>query len=333
MAFCLFNVKLACYAAYSGMSKKTQRNWSHYNQRLKRHARIELFVSNDMLASWHYQGTRRPGGKVLYSDAVIEACLLVREYFGLGLRQTEGFVQSVLAMLGKPMKAPDYTTLSRRASAVKLSPLARVNGAQGLVIAVDSTGLSVHSRHEWNRLKHARGDYKWHDTWRKLHVAIDTQTGLIISAAYSSASASDSEQFPALLEAVDAPVAAVCADMAYDNVRCRKAIYQRGGRQLIPPKKNACLSHKNRDLKPHTNLLKERDDAIAYIQHNRVNGDASLARASWKKHSGYHAKSRVETTMSQIKTHTSDRLTNRTEANRNTQAILKCILVNKLINA
>jgi Transposase DDE domain len=42
-------------------------------------------------------------------------CLLLRECFGMALRQTEGFVQSLLLRLDKTLKAPDDTTLSRRA--------------------------------------------------------------------------------------------------------------------------------------------------------------------------------------------------------------------------
>ncbi len=316
------------------MKTKKQRNWSQYNQRLKRHARVELFLSDDGLSNWNYAGERSSGGKICYGDNVIEACLLIREYFGLPLRQTEGFVQSLLDMLFSGFKSPDYTTLSRRCSSLKpvIAPLMRTDG---LVIAVDSTGLSVHNRSEWNRLKHGKGhgkgSYKYHDKWRKLHIAIDTDSGLILSAGYTNASASDSDNLPPLLEALTQPVNAVCADMAYDSLNCRRAIYQKGARQLIPPRRRARLCKENRNLKSNDHILKERDDAINYIRHNTINGDLSAARAAWKQKTGYHARSLVETTMSQIKAHTSDKLSNRLETNRNTQALLKCKLINKLI--
>ena len=76
----------------------------------------------------------------------------------------------------------------------------------------------------------------------------------------------------------------------------------------------------------------ERDEAIRYIKHNTNNGDPSLARKSWKEKSGYHARSLVETTMWQIKSHSSDYLSNKREDTRAVQAKIKCKIVN-LVNA
>jgi hypothetical protein len=311
------------------MSKSKQRNWSHYNQRLRNHARVEVFVSRECRNGWNYDGVQRPGGKRLYSAEAIEACLLIREYFGLGLRQTEGFVQSLLELAGVALKAPDYTTLSRRCATLRPC-VARPVGAEGLVIAIDSTGLSLYRACHWNRLKHRAGEAAWNARWRKLHIAVDAHSGLVLSAAYSEATQNDCLHLPALLDGVTGPITAVVADMAYDKRRCRTAIHARGAQQLIPPRKDARLSHESDKLRPFAEAMKPRDDAILFFRHNAINGDTSLAKAAWKRHVGYHVRSRVETVFSQIKAHADDRLTNRTEPNRETQAILKCILINKL---
>ncbi len=314
------------------MKHPNQRNWSQYNQRLKQQARIELFVSPDVVNDWYCRGPRRPGGVRIYSDSLIEACLLLREYFGLALRQTQGFVESLIDRLGLGLRAPDYTTLSRRCAGLRPVLGRMPPRKEGLVIAIDSTGLSVHSRHEWNRLKHGE-DYVWKKKWRKLHIAVDTQTGLIASAAYSEANVADSARLEDLLADIDAPVSAVCADMAYDHTHCRQALYDRGIRQLIPPNRVARTAAENRNQKTHAAALKERDDAILYIRHNAINGCQALARAAWKQKAGYHARSRVETTFAQLKTHASGKLTNRLETTRNIQALLKCKLVNTLTAA
>ena len=44
------------------------------------------------------QGTK-PGSQTVYSDLAIEAALTVRLVYGLPLRQTEGFLQSISALL------------------------------------------------------------------------------------------------------------------------------------------------------------------------------------------------------------------------------------------
>lgn len=286
-------------------------------------------MSSECRNGWQHEGQRLPGGKRLYSEAAIEACLLIREYFGLGLRQTEGFVQSLLDLAQAGLKAPDYTTLSRRCGTLcpKLGYQAH---REGIVIAIDSTGLSLYSASDWNRSKHQPRKTHCNVQWRKLHIAVDVGSGTIIAAAYSEATHNDCQHLPQLLEQVPGEVRAVAADMAYDKRRCRQAIHERGARQLIPPQKNARLSRQSAKLKPFAECLKERDEAILFLRHNTINADDSLARQSWKQKTGYHVRSRVETTFSQIKTHTNDRLTNRTEPNRRTQALLKCRLLNKI---
>jgi transposase len=313
------------------MNQKPQRNWSQYNQKLKNQARIEFFISEDCISQWSYTGERRPGGKCLYADQAIEACLLIREAFGMALRQTEGFVQSLFDLLKINLQAPNYTTLSRRCG--KLKPqMVKVDPSGGLVVAIDSTGLSLYSASAWNRKKHADGKQpKGNHRWRKLHIMIDTSTGLILAAEYSEATDQDGLHLPTLLNAVEGPIDAVAGDMAYDTGRCRKAIHDRGARQLIPPKKNARVAKDSSKLRRLKDCLQERDDAILFFQHNAINGDTSLAKARWKELVGYHVRSRAETPFSQIKTHSSDRLTNKTEKNRKTQALLKCVLINKMI--
>jgi len=59
---------------------------------------------------------RSPGGQAHYSDMAIETALMLRLTFHLPLRQTEGFMESIFALLGVTVSAPDHSTLSRRAT-------------------------------------------------------------------------------------------------------------------------------------------------------------------------------------------------------------------------
>lgn len=295
---------------------------------------MDFYISQESLKDWYYRGKRQVGGKIHYPDSVIELCLLIKEYYKLGLRQTQGFVQSLIDGMGAFLKVPDYTTLSRRAETLKVQFKPLRQSYEDRVIAMDSTGLSVYNRREWNAFKHKKNSGKYQDKWRKLHVIIDTHSGEIIGADYSLANVNDCLMAETLLNHVAGDVQAVCGDMAYDTTLCRKAIKQKKAKQLIPPIRKARLSKDNRNMKEEEReILKERDDAISYIQHNKINGDMSLARASWKEKVGYHRRSRSETTMWQIKSHSSDRLTNYKEKTRNTQALIKCKLVNHILFA
>lgn len=85
-----------------------------------------------------------------------------------------------------------------------------------------------------------------------------------------------------------------------NNQRILQISLSSKAKQLIPPIRNARLASKNRNLSKRREILRERDDAIEYINHNAINGDKSLARANWKRLVGYHARSLVESTMLQI---------------------------------
>lgn len=314
---------------------RKQRNWSLYNQKLKKIARIDFFISQEAIENWHYNGKRSSGGKVLYSGHVIELCLLMREFYRLAYRQMQGFVESVLESMRLNLPVPDYTTVSRRAGSLKISVRNKqlINQSkEAIVVAIDSTGLSVYSSSEWGRLKH-KNKVPGYEKWRKLHVAINVETGEILEGKYTKSTDNDCVELPPILESIDEDISGVCGDMAYDTVNCRKAIKEKKARQLIPPKRTGRISRKNRNIKKEDReILQERDDAINYINYNSINGDKSLARKSWKEKSGYHARSLVETTMWQIKSHCSDYLANKREDTRATQAKIKCKIVN-FVNA
>jgi hypothetical protein len=61
------------------------------------------------------------GRQQAYSDAAIQTCLTIKGLFGLPLRQTTGFVESLLKLVGLDwvglgQAVPDYSTLCRRQS-------------------------------------------------------------------------------------------------------------------------------------------------------------------------------------------------------------------------
>ena len=315
---------------------RKERNWSLYNQKLKKIASIEFFISDEAIKNWHYSDKQKHGGKIIYSDHVIELCLLMREFYQLPYRQTEGFVESVFKTMKLELEIPDYTTISRRASKLKISLHRKTlvkQQREAIVVAVDSTGLSLYTHTEWNRKKHQANQMPGYEKWRKLHVAINIKTGEILDSKYTKSTANDGPELPSMLDSIKEPISAVCGDMAYDTVNCREAIKLKKARQLIPPIRHARIAKNNRNIKKkYHEVLHERDEAIRYIQHNTINGDTSLARKSWKEKSGYHARSLVETTMWQIKSHTSDYLSNKLEVTRAVQARIKCKIVN-LINA
>jgi len=71
-------------------------NWSEYNNALINRGFISLWFNEDTLANWYYQGTRRRGGVIRYSEQCIEVALTLKSVLRLAFRQTQGLIQSLL---------------------------------------------------------------------------------------------------------------------------------------------------------------------------------------------------------------------------------------------
>ena len=88
------------------------RNWPAYNEALKRRGSLTIWFDPEM--SWEAAPTGRRGRKQTYSDTAIQTCLTMKVLFGMALRQTTGFVESLLRLVGLDWSVPDFSTLSRR---------------------------------------------------------------------------------------------------------------------------------------------------------------------------------------------------------------------------
>ncbi len=153
------------------------RNWREYEQGLRARGDVTVWFSEDAIANWISKSTGARGGQRLYSDLAIESSLTLRTVFGLPLRQTEGFVGSLLRMLGLVhLPVPDHSTLSRRAQSLGLVP--KTSPSSGPIhLIIDSTGLEIVGDGPWAAAKH--GTKRTRD-WRKLHVGVDGQ-GFIVA--------------------------------------------------------------------------------------------------------------------------------------------------------
>ena len=87
-------------------------NWPAYNEALKRRGSLTIWLDPEM--TWDAAPTGRRGRQQTYSDAAIQTCLSMKVLFGMALRQTTGFVESLLKLIGLDWAVPDFSTLSRR---------------------------------------------------------------------------------------------------------------------------------------------------------------------------------------------------------------------------
>ena len=258
-------------------------NWSAYNASLRE--RGSLTVWFDPLMSWHAEPSGKRGGQRVFSDVAIQSCLTIKVLFGLPLRQTTGFVASLLKLAGLDWPVPDFSTLCRRQKTLAVQ-LPYRGGGGPLHLLVDSTGIKVRGEGEWHARKHGGARRR---VWRKVHLAVDDSTLEVRAVEITGSGVGDAPVLPDLLDQIPEgeEIASVTADGAYDTRGCRDAIADRGAEAVIPPRRNA------KSWKKDSPGATGRSEALRAIKR--------LGRTIWRHWSRYHRRSRAETKMNCMK--------------------------------
>ena len=305
--------------ADKGAPKATYRvsNWAAYNASLVQRGSITVWISEEVLEEWRPTppGRRQRGGQVQYSDRAIECLLTVRAVFRLPYRQTEGFGQSLMALLGVRVKVPDYTTLCKRSGdlAVDLSP-DQVQGAKHIV--VDSSGLKVYGEGEWKVRQHG---YSKRRTWRKLHLSVNEATHALEAVVLTEAGVDDAEAGGDLLNETAGPIEQVSGDGSYDKRKFYEAATDRGVERItVPPQRNARIWQHGNSSKPPL----PRDQNLRRIRR--------VGRRRWKQESGYHRRSLAETAVFRFKIIFGNTLSARTLPRQITEARIKGAALNRM---
>jgi IS5 family transposase len=285
-------------------------NWLAYERALVQRGDVTLWLSADARAAWRPAPSSQPGGQKRFSDLAIKTALTLRLVFRLPLRQAEGFLRSVLSMLDVDLEAPDHTTLSRRSRHLDVE-LRRVPAQGPIHLIVDSTGLSIAGEGEWAATKHSgRGQRGW----KKLHLGVD-RSGVIVAHTLTEATVDDATTGIGLIEALDADIARVTADGAYDTIAFYETAAARGATVVVLPSKTARVSRR----RPRSSA---RDRMIKKIK--------KIGRRRWKKEVGYHRQARVENAFFRYKSIIGGSLRARSPGGQVTEAVIACNVLNQM---
>lgn len=299
------------------MTKKVYRvrNWSEYNKGL---------VSRGSLCVWfnknHITSSEGEHGNRAYSDSLILCALTLRQLFNLPYRATEGFLRSLIELNQLKIPTPDYSTLCRRAKNLKVDLCAQSRGKPRHIL-VDSTGVQVFGEGEWKRLKHGESRCQ---VWKKLHIALDADTLDIVAMDVTDSVRLDGNYLPGLIKQIDAPIAQITGDGAYDKQNCYECAYQRGAKPVFPPQHNAREQRNKIKINP---ALVPRDTLIRRLKSST---DKEEELFSWKKENNYHRRSLVETNMSRMNFIFSDQMRARSPENQYTELAIRCRIINKM---
>ena len=294
-------------------------NWSEYNQALKQRGSLTVWFSEAVIEGWYYEGPTKQGAQFTYSDIAIKTALIFRSLFRLPFRQTEGFVQSLIQLMGLGLDTPDYSVLCRlparrtalqagRQEVLKVdldvqntsdgvhaclcdARLPARSAQAGRQVVVDSTGAKVFGEGEWKVRQHGWSKRR---TWRKLHIAVDEATGEILAETLTTNGMDDASQVDPLLAQIQQEIERFGADGAYDKEKVYKALKHPPNQEvpiqpIIPPRRNAKIwQHGNCKHPPLP-----RDENLRKIR--------KKGRKGWKQECGYYRRSIAETGMSRYK--------------------------------
>lgn len=296
------------------------KNWRQYNRSLVNRGNITLWFSPDVkLMCEPSDEPKKRGGQAQYTNEYIETCCMIRKLFGLGFRQTEGTVSSIVSMLGLKADVPCYTQICRRMKHLNISPELKKRHEKGeaIDIVVDSSGLKVYGEGEWKVRQHG---WSKHRTWRKIHVGVNPDTGEIICQALTPNSMNDADMLETLLEQVphEIIIKNLMGDGIYDKHKVYNVLRKRKIKPVIPPRKGArIVRHGNSRGQTHA-----RDRNLRYIRKHGAK--------KWKQHSRYHKRNLSETTMFRFKTIFSDKLQSRTIERQEVEFKIACKMLNRM---
>ena len=296
-------------------TKHRIRNWRECERGLRSRGDVTIWLSEDAIAAWIPPKNGLRGGRRRYSNLAIRTALTPRVVFGLPLRQTEGFLDSPLSLTSRDLKAPDHTTLSRRNQIVVVPPLTRAHDGP-IDRIVDSTGLKILGRGEWNA--HKRKTSKKRRDWRKPRVGVDAE-GFIVAAELTASSRDDASTLPDLLAPLEVPIRRFTADGAHDHRSVHDRASAAGTENVvivIPPRRSALSAG------PTDGPRARREASLQRIR--------KVGRREWRKESGYRQRARVENRFFRHKSVVGGDLKARHSKAQRTEAAIGCHILNRM---
>ena len=289
-------------------------NWAVYDAALRGRGSLTIWFTEAAIAAWRAEPRTTRGGQPRYSALAVATALTLRAVFRLALRQTEGLIGSIIALLGLDLAVPDHSTLSRRAETLTLPPAPQ--GQAPIHLLVDSTGLRLCGPGEWLVEKHGSTRRR---SWRTLHIGVDADTGQIIAAELTPRDVDDGSQVGPLLDQVARPIASFTGDGAYDRDDVYGAVIERhpDATVVVPPRSTAVPSAAA-ETRPT-----QRDRHLQLI--------AERGRMGWQRLSGYNWRALVEADIGRFKRVIGDALRSRTEWRRATEVAIAVRVLNRML--
>jgi Transposase DDE domain len=237
-------------------------HWPSYNQSLVR--RGEILFAYDFLDIWDDNLDRmnenKNGKKYKFPDSFILVIGHIRLCFHLPYRQTEGIIKAT----GKSLPDhPSYSQICRRVNKLDItSNRLDDDDDEGIIIAIDSTGIKVTNRGQWMqekwRIKNKKG-------YLKIHIAVNIKTKEILALEVTDEKVHDGKVMSKLIEHIlkknnnDIKIKSALSDGSYDTNENFKYLQNKKIRPVIKVRKNSIISSKNNKIRNREVKFQTRD--------------------------------------------------------------------------
>jgi transposase len=246
-------------------------------------------------------------------------------------RSTLGFAKGLIKRVyTKESPLPHYAHAAREANKLnlKIKNYFKEKKVNGMEIALDSTGVNVYTTSGYHQRKHGKENAcRKRDQWKKIHFAIELNEQQILSMVYTQSNTNDCEAVAALNKNIKGKIRKVIADGAYDTEEVYQLMDKRGAQAVIPPAVTSKAQHELKKKTRYKDYLKQRDTTIKRI---RKEADFRTGLKQWKKESGYHKRSLIETCMFRFKKLFGFYLQQKTENGRENEIIAKVNVLNRM---
>ncbi len=292
-------------------------NSAAYDVALRQRGSLTVWFTEEAIAAWKAEPRTTRGGQPCYSGVAIATALTLRAVFRLALRQTEGLIGSIIALLGLDLAVPDHSTLSRRAETLEVLQSRPSRNAEPMHLLVDSAGLKLCGAGEWLLEKHGTRTRR---AWCTLHIGTDADTGQIVAATLTGSDTCDASQVGSLLDQVAGPVASFTADGAYDQDRVydEVAAHHPDAVVVVPPRSSAVPSN-TAETAPT-----QRDRHLQLV--------GKWGRMGWQKAAGYNWRALVEADVSRFKRVIGDGLRSRMDRRRAVEVAIAVNVLNRMLD-
>jgi len=288
-------------------------NWKVVDERLI--GRGELLLSLEFLDGYDDELRSMNLGKIgrpfILTDNHMKFLSVVRYVFAMPYRQLEGFSRALNRLVPK-LPSADYSGLRRRILRLDTSRYMELMGSnEPIVVAVDSSGVSVHKAGGWVEREHGKKK-----RYVKIHFAVNIETKDVVAMEVTTDDVHDSKAFPNLLEKAERRwnVSKIFGDGAYDSSEVYEMLESKGVEAVIKPRRNSRL------------------DTPSEARREAVNLYRRLGHRRWTKLKGYGRRWSVETAYSTFKRTFGEFCMARTMENIERELTTKAFIYNMLIN-